>query len=110
MFENKTEKIAKLAEKKQTEKIAKYLNDKDKEVVLAAIRGLGDAGGESGYNALVALLHNPDASIRQATATALGKTGFAQSRTHLSYQLKSETDPAVQASIRSALDSLQTAK
>lgn len=110
MFGSKTEKITKLAEKKKSDKITSFLNDKDKTVVLAAINGLGDAGGEAGYNALVPLLRNQDAEVRAASATAIGKTGFPQGRTHLSYHLKNEADPKVQDAIRHALDILPESK
>ncbi|HIQ63246.1 MAG: HEAT repeat domain-containing protein [Christensenellales bacterium] len=110
MFEGKQEKIRKLAEKKKSGKIVQHLGDKDMNVVLAAVAGLGECGDETAYNALVPLLHNQNAPLRAAAAEALGKTGNSAASTHLRYQLKNESDPSVQKAIHSALTMLADAR
>lgn len=111
MFEGKQVKIRKLAEKKKSGKIVQHLGDKDMNVVLAAVAGLGECGDETAYNALVPLLHNQNAPLRAAAAAeALGKTGNSAASTHLRYQLKNESDPSVQKAIHSALTMLADAR
>jgi HEAT repeat protein len=110
MFESKTEKINKLVEKKKAEKIIPFLNDRDGAVALAAIAGLGKAGGDDAYNALIPLLRSNNAAARAAAAQALGELGASQGRTHLSYHLAQEKDEKVREAIRGALDRLPESK
>lgn len=108
MFESKTDKIKKLAEKKKAAKINGFLNDRSKEVVIAAIEGLGACGGEDAVNGLVPMLRSTDASIRIATANAMGNMGDPRTKAHLDFQLKQESDPKVKEAIVHALGSIRS--
>ncbi|TPE43704.1 peptidylprolyl isomerase [Pontibacter mangrovi] len=59
--------------------------------------------------ALEHLLADSVASVRKASAYALGQTGHAQSEPELILQLKSEQDPEVQAELLEALGKVGTA-
>ncbi|HML48262.1 MAG TPA: HEAT repeat domain-containing protein [Clostridia bacterium] len=108
MFGSKTDKIKGLAEKKKGGKIAGFLNDRSKEVVMAAIEGLGACGGEDAVNGLVPLLRSTDAAIRIATANAMATMGDPRTKAHLDFQLKHETDPKVKDAIVHALGSIRS--
>ena len=103
MFGNKLSKVAKMAEKNQAEKLEKLLKDKDMEVVLAAIDGLGQCTGDTAFNALVPLILSPDAQVRAHAVTALGVMGLPKARTFLLHQRDEEKDAAVMAAIEEAL-------
>lgn len=108
MFGSKTEKIQKLAAKKNGEKILGYLNDKSKDVVLEAIKGLGICKGEHAVNGLVPMLRSTDPEIRLATANAMGAMGDPRTKAHLDAQLKQEGDAKVKDAIIHALGSIKS--
>jgi len=103
MFGNKLSKVAKMAEKNQAEKLAALLNDKDENVVYAAIDALGSCSGDVAFNALVPLVHNPNAKVRAHAAASLGKMGLPKARTFLLHQRDAEKDPQVMDAIAKAL-------
>ena len=103
MFGSKLGKIGKMIEKNQPEKLEKLLKDKDHEVVLAAIDGLGQCTGDVPFNALVGLILSPDAQVRAHAITALGVMGLPKARTFLLHQKEEEKDKAVLAAIEEAL-------
>ena len=76
MFGNKLGKIDKMVAKNQAEKLEALLKDKDSTVVLAAVDGLGHCTGDVAFNALVPLVHHPDAQVRAHAITALGADTF----------------------------------
>ena len=107
MFGSKTSKIEKLAAKKKSDQLVKYLNDKDTAVRLAAIKGLGQAGGEAAFNSLVTLLRDSNASMRGAAASALEVLKDPKSSAFLSARLKDETDASAKAAMNRALKATQ---
>lgn len=108
MFESKTSKIEKLAAKKNSDQLVKFLSDKDPAVRLAAIKGLGQAGGEPAFNSLVALLRDSNPSMREAAASALEVLKDTKSCAFLSARVKDETDEKVKAAMNRALKAAQT--
>lgn len=103
MFGSKTDKIKKLVEKKHSDKLAAFTTDKNEEVRLAAIDGLGACGDDAAYNALVPLVHAPEASTRAHAVRALAKAGNPHARVHIEHQVQQEKDPSVLAAIHDAL-------
>ena len=103
MFGNKFSKIEKMVEKNQGEKLEALLKDKDEAVVLAAIDGLGKCTGDVPFNALVPLVHDPNAQVRIHAIGALGVMGVSKSRTFLLHQRDAEKDPKVLEAIAAAL-------
>jgi HEAT repeat protein len=107
MFGSKMSKIEKLTAKKKSGKLVKYLNDKDGEVRLAAIKGLGQAGGEAAFNSLISLLRDSNADTRKAAASALEELNDDKSIAALNAHQKTETDDAVKEAMRRAIKAIQ---
>lgn len=103
MFGNKLSKIDKMVEKNQAEKLEALLNDKDETVVFAAIDALGRCTGDVAFNALVPLVHSPNAQVRAHSISALGVMGIPKARTFLLHQRDAEKDPKVLEAIAAAL-------
>ena len=59
---SKLEKIEKYVAGHKEEKLVKLAQDKDQEVRLAAIAGLGKVGKDDGFNLLITLLSDGDRS------------------------------------------------
>ena len=108
MFGSKTSKIEKLTAAKKSDTLVKYLNDKDTAVRMAAIKGLGQAGGEAAFNSLTALLRDSNASMREAAALALEVMKDPKSVAFLSARLKDETDASAKAAMNRALKAAQS--
>jgi HEAT repeat protein len=107
MFGSKTSQIEKLTAKKKSDELVKYLNDKDTAVRLAAIKGLGQAGGEPAFNSLTSLLRDSNANMREAAALALEVMKDPKSGAFLNARLKDETDASVKAAMSRALKATQ---
>lgn len=104
---SKLEKIQKDIEKGKESALIKLSKDKDKEVRLAAIAGMGKIGKDDSFNAMVPdMLTDEDPDIRAATALALGVMKNAHASAHLRYYLEREKDEKVTAAIRTAIASL----
>lgn len=106
MFGNKVEKIASLVEKGKEGALIKLAGDKDKEVKIAALKGLGKIGKDDAFNMMIPLLTDSDADVREATAAALGVMGNSHANAHLRYYLESETNDKVKAAMKKAIESL----
>lgn len=107
MFGNKMETVEKAITKKNEKKLLGLVGDKDKQVTLAAMRGLGKVGSDDGLNTLITMLHNQDEDIRAAAASALGEMGNGHSRAHLSHQMSNETNENVKKAISGALSQIK---
>jgi HEAT repeat protein len=103
MFGNDFKKIEKLASKKNSEALAKFLTNKDLQVRIAAIKGLGESGGETSFNHLTPSLRDSNPSIRAAAATALRALNDPRAVAFISNGLKSETDPVTKEAMSRAL-------
>lgn len=71
------------------------MDDKDQEVRVAAINGLGQIGKEDASNVLITLLSDDSPAVRKAVAHALGMIGDDHTATHLNYRNERETDEEV---------------
>lgn len=107
MFGSSLSKVQRLVEKKKDGELVKLAGGKDIETRLAAIAGLGKVRGEAGFNALVALLRDPEPRIRAAVASAMGEFGDSKLRAHIEHLLKSEADAKVAAALRDALSRIK---
>lgn len=104
---SKLDKIQKDIEKGKEAPLIKLASDKDKEVRLAAIAGMGKIGKDDSFNIMVPdMLTDPDPDIRAATAAALGEMKNAHASAHLRYYLEREQDAKVVAAIRAAIAAL----
>ncbi len=103
----KLEKIQKCVEKGKEGALVKLSSDKDKEVRLAAIAGMGKIGKDDSFNAMVpAMLIDEDPDIRAAAAEALGVMQNVHASAHLRYYLEREKDEKVIAAIHNAISAL----
>ncbi len=107
MFGNKMDKVQKAIEQKKEMVLIKLAQDKDKNVCLSALEGLGKIGSDEAFNFMVPLLASSDKDFRKAAATAIGALGNAHGHAHLAFHLKSEQDADVKSAIQSALAKLR---
>lgn len=91
-------------------KLVKLARDKDQQVRLAAIAGLGKVGKDDGFNLLITTMADSDPKIRAASARALGELGNEHAVAHLTYHLGQESDKEVVAAIKSAITALHNVK
>jgi len=104
---SKLDKIQKSIEKGKEAPLVKLANDKDKEVRLAAIAGMGKIGKDDSFNIMVpSMLLDEDPDIRSAAALALGEMKNPHASAHLRYYLEREKDEKVADAIRKAITSL----
>lgn len=106
MFGNKLEKVASAIEKGKEGALLKLAQDKDKNVQLAAIAGLGKVGKDDGFNLMVPLLTAEDADLRAAAASALGEMRNEHASAHLRYHLESEKEAKVKEAMKEAITKL----
>ena len=100
----KIEKVEALAQKGKADKLIKFTRDTDKQVVLAAVRALGDlAGNEDALNALVGMMEHEDAGVRKEVVTAIGKSNGSYVKTQLMYCVGHEKDAQVLQAAKEAL-------
>ena len=98
----KLEKIEKCVQKGKEGELVKLVHDRDKNVRLAAIAGLGRAGKDNACNVLITLLLDDDPEIR----SALGDLGDPRAHTLLMHHLGVEKDERVAAAIKDAVGKL----
>ena len=104
---SKLSKVEKCIQKGKDEELAKLAQDKDLEVRLAAIAGLGKMSGkDTACNALISMMTDPGPKIRAACAEAMGQLGDDRADTHLRYHLEQEKDPQAAQAMHSALSAL----
>lgn len=104
---SKLHKVEKCIEKKKEDELIKLAEDKDKEVRLAAIGGLGKMfGTDNACNALISMMTDVDAEIRLACVKALGELKDDRAETHLRHYLEHEKDPQVVQAMHDALAAL----
>lgn len=101
--EKDIEKIQKLVEKGKSEKIEKYLKDKDKDVVKAAITGLGQIQDETAVNLLSKLIEDQDPDIRKTAVVAFSQSGSEYSKTFIQHLAAVEKDDSVKEVIMQTL-------
>lgn len=103
LFGNKEKKIEHAIAKKNAAAVTGLFEDKDEHIAMMAIDAAGKIGGDDCMNALIPLLHHPDAKYRAAAATALAAVGNSHAAAFLSYQLDHEQDATAKKAIRKAM-------
>ena len=104
---SKLEKIQKYVAKGKESRLLKLTHDKDQEVRMAAIAGLGQVGKDDGFNALITMMTDPSPEIRAASARALGVMKNEHAKAHLAYRLEHETDERVIGAIKETIAALR---
>ena len=107
MFGTKQEKIEKAVAKKHGADVAKFLEDKDIEVVKAAMAGLGQIKEDDSFNALVPFLSSPNGELRAAAAVALGELGNDHAKAFVLHAIAIEKDAAVKEAMEKAVRKLK---
>ncbi|MBR6786495.1 MAG: HEAT repeat domain-containing protein [Clostridia bacterium] len=100
---DKMKQVERATEKRKSSKLIELAQCKKADVQLAAIRGLGKAGGEDAVNFLVTQLRNISPEFRAAAATALGEIGDPHAKAHIHGALKFEKDTATVQAMHAAL-------
>ena len=103
LFGNTEKKIEHAIAKKNAAAVTGLFEDKDEHIAMMAIDAAGKIGGDDCMNALIPLLHHPDAKHRAAAATALAAVGNSHAAAFLSYQLDHEQDATAKEAIRKAM-------
>lgn len=105
---SKLAKIEKCIAKGKSADLVKLLDDKDQEVCIAAINGLGQIGKEDASNVLITLLSDDSPAVRKAVAHALGIIGDDHTATHLNYRNERETDEEARKELHDALGKIKS--
>ena len=105
---SKLAKIQKCIAKGKEEELIKLLQDKDREVRIAAVDGLGQVGKENACNVLITLLDDESPEVRGAVARSLGLIGDGHTATHLNYRNERETDEGVRKELHEALGKIKS--
>lgn len=96
-------KIEKLTEKRKSDKIEKYLDDKDFEVVKAAINALGKIQDETSVNILSKLIEDRNPEVRKVAIVAFASGNTEYAKTFLQHLLVTEKLEEVKAVAREAI-------
>lgn len=103
IFGDKATKIEHSIQKGNSAKLVPLLKDKDLNVRVKAIQGLGKIGDDHSINALIGLLSDSNQTVRLETIKSMGETGNQTVRSHLQHLIQTETDEDVKKSIREAI-------
>ena len=104
---SKLDKVTKAIEKGKEAALIKLAGDKDEEVKLAAIAGMGKIGKDDSFNFIVPdMLTSDDPKIRAAAASALGEMENEHASAHLRYYLEREKDATVITAMKNAIAAL----
>lgn len=107
MFGSTVEKIMRLGTKKKGAKIVPYLKSRDKQVRMAAIAALGQAGGEEAFDSLTYILSSAADQERIAAVHALGALGNSKAISYLMHQLKKENNPEFDEACKQSIKQLK---
>ena len=102
MFSKSMSHVEKAIAKNNVSSLIDLCGNKDKDICLAAIAGLGCVGGDDASNCLLSQFRNPDPKVRVAVAQALGHLGDKHTKAFVSAQLSKEKDADVLAALRTA--------
>lgn len=103
MFGNKMNAVEKAIKKNHANSLITLCEDKDREVVMAALAGLASVGGDEAAHYLVTRLQSPDPELRIAVAQALGMLANKHTKAFLAAQLKKEADEKVKEALLDAM-------
>ena len=107
MFGSKMDQVEKAIKKKHASALIGLCDNKDKEVCLAAIAGLGSVGGDDAKNYLVANMQNPDPKVRLAIVQALGVLGDMHTKAFVVARMIHEEDPDVRKALSEAMGQIK---
>lgn len=110
MFGNNVNKVQRAIEKGNEKALLQLAESKNKDVRLAAIKGLGSVPADDSNNYLITILRAEDADLRTAAAEALGNQGISRAHEFLSHQLKNEKDLRVAETLTNAMHKLSPLK
>ena len=108
MFGNKMNLVEKAIRKNNASTLVGLCDNKDQEVYLSAIAGLGKVGGEESVNYLVSHLQHTDPKARIAIAHALGTLGDIHTKAFVSEQMSKEEHPEVRKALSTALGQIKS--
>ena len=108
MFGSKMGAVEKAIKKSNAGALMELAGNKEREVGLAAIVGLGAVGGHEATNFLISQLGNPDAEFRIAVAQALGVIGDKHTKAFVSAQISKETDDKVREAMGAAMANIKS--
>ncbi len=108
MFGNKMDSVEKAIKKNNAGSLIAMGGNKDKEVSLAAIAGLGCVGGQEACNYLISRLCSQEPEVRIAVAQALGAIGDKHTKAFISAQMNKETDTAVREAMGLAMSHIKS--
>lgn len=108
MFGNKMNQVGKAIKKKHRSALIELCNNKDQEVSIAAIAGLGSVGGEDAANYLISRLQSTEPNVRIAVAHALGELKDMHTKAFLAAQLNKEEDPDVRKALSNAMSEIRS--
>ena len=103
MFGNKMNAVEKAVKKNHAAALIDLSQDKDKDVVMAAIAGMVSVGGDEVAHYLITRLQDPEPEMRTAVAQTLGNIGNKHTKAFLAAQLQKEKDEAVKEAILQAM-------
>lgn len=107
MFGNKMNQVEKAITKNNASTLIGLCDNKDQEVCLAAIAGLGTVGGEDAINFLLANLQSSDPKVRIAISQSLGALGDIHTKAFVSAQMSKEENPDVREALGKALGQIK---
>ncbi|MFH1513596.1 MAG: HEAT repeat domain-containing protein [Bacillota bacterium] len=108
MFGSKLSAVEKAVKKCNAGALIAMGSNKDKEVSLAAIAGLGSVGGQEACNYLISRLSSQEPEARIAAAHALGAIGDKHTKAFISAQMNKETDTAVREAMGLAMSRIKS--
>lgn len=108
MFGNKMNMVEKAIKKKHAGSLMELCENKDREVCMAAIAGLGSVGGHEAANYLVSRLQSTESEVRIAASQALGMIGDKHTKAFISAQMNKETDPKVREALSEAMSHIKS--
>ena len=103
MFGNKMNAVEKAIKKNHIPALIELSDNKEEDISLKAIAGLGSTGGDDASHYLVTRLQDTDPKIRAAVAQALGDIANKHTKAFLASQLKKEEDETVKQALLDAM-------
>ncbi|HPJ01740.1 MAG TPA: HEAT repeat domain-containing protein [Candidatus Limiplasma sp.] len=107
MFGNKMNAVDKAIKKQNVSALIDLSQDKDEEVCLKALAGLGTVGGDDATHYLNTRLQSPDPKVRLVVVQALGSIADKHTKAFLAAQLKREEDPVVKEALLDAMGKIK---
>jgi HEAT repeat protein len=103
LFDDKSAKIIKFANKKNSAKLVALLKDHQQDIRFQAIRALAKINDETAINTMIGLLSDPDPAMRKEAILSMGDMDNQTIKSHLQYLIKSETSEDMKQAIQEAL-------